>query len=75
MFKSIFFSYTKNCSLKGKDLPLLTILILDLGAKKNYSAQKSDIYVSARKSYGGDLDFFSCHYFELQMDFFLEWQP
>lgn len=54
MFKSflVFFSYAKNHSLKGKDLPLLTILILDLGAKKTILL-KSLIYMSVPGNHMG----------------------
>ena len=51
----VFFFYTKNRSLKGKDLLLLTIPILDLGAKKKKKnfLLKSLIYMSVPGNHMG----------------------
>ena len=58
MFKSIFLLYKEPFSKRKRPSSLNHPDSRFRSKKKKLSAQKSDIYVSARKSYGRDLDFF-----------------
>lgn len=60
MFKSIFLLYKEPFSKRKRPSSLNhpNSRFRSKKKKKKLSAQKSDIYVSARKSYGRDLDFF-----------------
>ena len=65
----VFFFYTKNRSLKGKDLLLLTIPILDLGAKKKNFLLKSLIYMSVPGNHMGVILIFFLSLFWIANEF------